>query len=558
MITNEVEEARGKKEQVLPYCPEKPRKKRPIYIISHKISILLIVGILISGIAFATTIESVLPVANETGAALTFYEWSKTINYGSDGTVLLNMLETSDGGILVTGFYNGLFFSKFDIHGIEQWSKHLDGGEFDPHIKENDFYYFNSQNVDFHIFETSNGGFLMGWGFSQSPTHFTIIVRADQDGNFLWSKLLTGPFTTDMLLTDDDGLVIIGGSNGRWWWVTKPWRVLKLDQDGYVEWNNTDDSTNETLMAVLEAPNGGYLTLGQLDDKRIVHKLDRHGNVEWNKTYGGWVKTEYDYLVNSPSFAPIHTVDDGYIIHGRYRDLKIGTDGKGTKVTKINLQGDLIWSQMLSFSDYGFDVVDFSFKTVDGGLMMVISTNWFYDGAPLASTIVKLKSTGNLEWRNKGEGRNTGEVTPTIGSSSVIHQVTPEKYLLSQNTDANNNQLLLIHINGTILWSQSLNSTKSSQIKGFISTTDGGVVLAEFINDGTWHEPWWVGFEAIRITKINSTLLDLEFNGHHEWKYPDNTVIMPMKSPILFLTTLIISIALPLFVINKLRHFEVR
>ena len=114
--------------------------------------------------------------------------------------------------------------------------------------------------------------------------------------------------------TDDGGYIVAGytysfgaGNEDIW--------VLKLDEDGNVEWQKTYGGSDEDWAhSIQQTSDGGYIVAGYTysfgagEGDFWVLKLDENGNVEWQKTYGG---SDYDRAKSIQQ-----TDDGGYIVAG--------------------------------------------------------------------------------------------------------------------------------------------------------------------------------------------------------------------------------------------------
>ncbi len=160
-------------------------------------------------------------------------EWSKT--YSGKGAN--SVIATSDGGYALAVEYPGSFgLIKIDSSGNELINK-----TFEPSA-------FNTASTR-GIVETDEGGFtLAGWvSNSGSSTHFSWLVNTDPSGQMQWSKILSDLGASDIIKLANGGYALTGDR-----------AFLTLtDSTGNIEWNEINDGnpSNDTRYATLYPTN---------------------------------------------------------------------------------------------------------------------------------------------------------------------------------------------------------------------------------------------------------------------------------------------------------------
>ena len=323
-------------------------------------------------------------------------EWQNTIG-GNNADKLRSLIQTSDGGYLLGGYsasgisgdkteasliYFDYWIVKLDAFGSIEWQNTIGG---------------SNEDVLNSVIQTTDGGYLLG-GYSESG------------------------------ISGDKTEAWLGGAD---YW------VVKLDDTGNIEWQNTIGGSNtDIIYSVIQTLDGGYL-LGGYSSSGIsvdkteanlggadywVVKLDATGNIEWQNTIGG---SSFDYL-----YSVIQTSDGGYLLGGGSAS---GISGDKTEaslgisydywVVKLDASGNIELQNTIGGSalDYLHSVI----QTSDSGYLLGGYSASGISGdkteASLGATdywVVKLDATGNIEWQN------------TIGGSS-------DDYLYSviQNSD---------------------------------------------------------------------------------------------------------------------------
>jgi len=156
--------------------------------------------------------------------------------------------------------------------------------------------------------------------------------------------------------------------------------VIKLDDTGRVEWEKTlGGDSSDVLMRVLPDPRGGYIAGGyshsEISAEKIdasrggkdfwVLKLDDNGEIEWQKTIGG---NDNDMLLDLKIDA-----DGGYILAGISQSDSTGEkDGpkKGLGdywLVKLDTAGAIEWQQIIGgSSETSLEIAVSVFQTARG------------------------------------------------------------------------------------------------------------------------------------------------------------------------------------------------
>ncbi len=227
----------------------------------------------------------------------------------------------------------------------------------------------------------------------------------------------------------------------------------------------------------------GPTICGLLPDGLIV-KLSNTGTIEWEKSLGG---TAAENLL---SVQP--TPDGGYITSG----LTYSNDGDvrgyhgGTEadawVVKLSSTGAIEWQKTFGGSN-GCDFANYILNTPDGGYVFVGHTD--SDDGDVTSNagerdvwIVKLTKNGTIQWQK------------TIGGAkndyAYMLQVTNDAgYILTGYTYSNNGDVSgnhgdadawVVKLNnvGNIQWQKSLGGSSEDIGRSVIATPDGGYIVA--------------------------------------------------------------------------------
>lgn len=140
--------------------------------------------------------------------------------------------------------------------------------------------------------------------------------------------------------------------------------LLKISNDGKIVWEQTYDISEwETARAIEQTSDGGYIMAGvtcpyYLKNDYVVIKTDEDGLLEWQNTYGTYYN--YDYAKDI-----IITDNDEYIMIGRMDWIP--------KIHRIDQSGNIIWEIILPYvcdgitkaNDEGFIVLAGHFNHAD-------------------------------------------------------------------------------------------------------------------------------------------------------------------------------------------------
>jgi len=353
-------------------------------------------------------------------------EWQKALG-GSGNDWAESIQQTNDGGYIVVGFAtsndgdvsgnHGLedyLIAKLDTEGNIEWQKAL-GGSLDDYA--------------YSVQQTSDGGYIVA-GYTQSNdgdvsgNHGELgydywIVKLDSNGNIEWKKTLGGSDydkAYSIQQTNDGGYIVVGhtwsndgdvsGNHGG-----EDYWVVKLDSNGYIEWQKALGGSNyDNAYSIQQTNDGGYIVAGWASstdgdvsgnhgglDYWIV-KLDAYGNIIWQKCLGG---SERDWAESIQQ-----TKDGGYIVAGYTESNDGDVSGNHGRadywIVKLDAYGNIIWQKCLGGSDddWAYSIQ----QTNDGGYIVAgwaSSTDGDVSGnhGGLDYWIVKLDSNGNIIWQ---------------------------------------------------------------------------------------------------------------------------------------------------------------
>lgn len=333
-----------------------------------------------SGCSFITKI-------NSTGNTI----WSKTISQIS----ARNIIETSDGGFLITGTSYG-YNSNMEILLIK--TNALYDTIWTQSIGSQDIY-DNTFSKGYYTKEIDNSYYLtIGITNTFGVGEFDIVlIKTDFEGNNVWCKTIgsiANEGAIDFEQTSDNGFIICGNTNFNFGEESNVC-LVKIDSSGNLLWSKSYEGLQDELPKKIKiTSNNGFIVMGNYTNPTnerdiFIFETDSVGNLLWAKTYGNTLDD------NAWDILPLP--DGGFVFTGSTQDA-INLDDD-VLLVKITESGDTIWTKQ-----YGDDMSDYGnvlCKTNDNGFMIAgVSVNDFGDGEHHYSLLIKTDYNGNTGCSN--------------------------------------------------------------------------------------------------------------------------------------------------------------
>jgi uncharacterized repeat protein (TIGR02543 family)/uncharacterized delta-60 repeat protein len=315
--------------------------------------------------------------------------------------------------------------------------------------------------------------------------------------NAQWAKTYGGESVDkaySIQQTIDGGYIVagetwsFGDSQGDFW-------VLKLTSSGDIEWEKTYGGNNamywvssDIAYSIQQTSDGGYIVAGSsesfnadFDDRWAdfwVLKLTSSGDIEWQKTYGG------DY--GDTAYSIQQTSDGGYIVAGELMSAVAGhlTD---LWILKLSSTGDIEWQK--TYEGYYKSAYSIQ-QTIDGGYIVAGKTMSFGAEGP-DIWILKLSLNGEIEWQ-KAYGGEDGDFAYSI------HQTSEGGYVVAGYTSSfgagkGDFWVLKLFSTGEIEWQKTYGGEDGDYAHSIHQTSDGGYIVAgETLSFGAGGYDIWV------------------------------------------------------------------
>jgi hypothetical protein len=213
------------------------------------------------------------------------------------------------------------------------------------------------------LLQTSDGGYLLGGFYSTNASIFAVsthapwLIKTDASGNRIWTKIYVADSNSDTsesensgavvsaVKTNDGGFLLVGNVDG--------FALTKTDSSGNIIWDkypvpNSDAKNYTTYNSIARAPDGGYLLVGvrnyYLNNEgsyfAYLEKVDDSFNQVWNVTYDQ--QSLYGFMLTYSS-------NDSYFFSA------------SSSVIKTDLNGNIDWSGVYN------GTTDALCPTADGG-----------------------------------------------------------------------------------------------------------------------------------------------------------------------------------------------
>jgi hypothetical protein len=253
--------------------------------------------------------------------SLGIVSWQKTCG-GAGGDSGSDIIQTSDGGYIASGFQNGGAASndnaclvKLDGSGTIQWVHTYSNGANDD--------YGNS------VIQTAGGGYMLA-GESYDNVNFisnALIVKTDANGTVQWTNTYGG--TDDHFINSitalPSGDVVVAGVSSQVSFYNL-W-LAELNPNGNIVWSNSyaGSGTNaDVALWLTPTADGGFAVCGRtnsftVDYAAFLMKTDSTGAPEWSKLYGGTANDRANQVITS--------VNGGYVLGANSLSFGSGESG---------------------------------------------------------------------------------------------------------------------------------------------------------------------------------------------------------------------------------------
>lgn len=291
-----------------------------------------------------------------------------------------------------------------------------------------------------------------------------------------WAKTFGGDGSDDphLVIQTSDGGFLVGGLTSSFGEGGDDMWIIKLTKNGGIQWEKAyGRDGDDSLSSAEQTSDGGYIMTGYTGFATAagadwwVLKLDDQGNIEWQYRYGG---SNYDVSI------VIHqTRDGGYIVGGVTRSF--GDALGDLLVVKLNPDGGIEWQKKYGQDGLERRVEDIP-QTTDGGYIMASTVSWPAEpyGAIL---ILRLDETGNIEWQKLLREDETHLDGEGIQQTNDGGYVLLGERSVPDPDDGWKQSLWVVKLteSGDIDWEYSYGTEEEIDIESIMQTRDNGYVI---------------------------------------------------------------------------------
>jgi len=303
-------------------------------------------------------------------------EWSQTYG-GNHSDIAYSGQETSDNGFIITGYTTitdttssdeDILLVKTDINGNEVWSLTYGGSRSDK---------------AYSVQQTNDNGYVITGYVTVSDTislrKDICLLKFDEYGEEEWTQIYGG-YEDDVSYSvqqiSDGGFIIVGSTSSFGMGGSDFW-LIKTDELGNEEWSQTyGGNDDDVAYSVQQTSDNGFIiagytkSYGNSEENIWVIKIDENGYEEWNQTFGG---NGHDI-----AYSVRESTDGGFIIAGNTSFLGGGGYHYDYWIIKTDEDGGEIWDQ--TFGDYEDDIARSVQETTDGSYIIAGYTNSYGAG----------------------------------------------------------------------------------------------------------------------------------------------------------------------------------
>jgi len=270
--------------------------------------------------------------------------------------------------------------------------------------------------------------------------------------------------------TSDGGYIVAGetwsfGAGGSDIW------VLKLSSTGTIDWQHTYGGSNDDeARSIQQTSDGGYIVVartysfGAGGSDIWVLKLSSTGTIDWQHTYGGSNDDE--------AYSIQQTSDGGYIVAGETWSFIAGFEG-AIWVLKLSSTGTIDWQHTYEggYGDRAYSIQ----QTSDGGYIVAGAT-WSFGAGDGDIWVLKLSSTRTIDWQHTYGGSNWD-------LARSIQQTSDGGYIVAGETEsfgAGDGDIWVLKLSstGTIDWQRIYGGSNDDKAYSIQQTSDGGYIVA--------------------------------------------------------------------------------
>ncbi|MMZ58364.1 Bacterial Ig-like domain (group 2) [compost metagenome] len=357
--------------------------------------------------------------------------------YGNEDSSAYDVLETSDGGYIVSGAATDtserprsvIHLIKLNAAGEIEWNYMY------PNLSYNHMY-------GEAVVETSNGDFIVtGYSANSYAEAPAFLFKVNSSGHELWFRTFRiedNQYFNDLIATPDGGIIAVGAIDSMFDSTLNGAILVKLNDNGQELWQKTQRANNDrkTAMAIVAAHDGGYIVTGLIHKSNqsisYLQKINEDGDVLWEKN----MDTGEGYSV----FEQIQAYGNGYVLIGRNSQGNYPSVTTKYQILITDEAGEQ--SKSYLFGDSGLYSVGKGIVTDDQGFLAIgqIKKDNYYRmqvvklaGPDVPNELTKIEfSPSNFDLT---VGQTVGSVVNAVYSDASVTDVTYSAHYESHDPD---------------------------------------------------------------------------------------------------------------------------
>jgi hypothetical protein len=334
------------------------------------------------------------------------------------------------------------------------------------------------------VTQTADGGYILTG--HRGVTHGVediYLLRADGQGNEVWSRTFPGPFSgwgSEVVELPNGDFLAAGvfevnpQTHDAW--------AVRTDPNGNPLWIRQYDAgigDDDRAHGICPTADGGFILAGQAylpeppfgNYDVYVVKCDAQGNRLWQRFF------KYELEAGDVALAVAQTPDGGYLIGGFTHANAIWA----AYVIRTDPSGNRLWQQTYRFGDFAGEANDLQL-TADGGFILTgpFMSDWIHD---TDFGLVKCDAAGNVQWQRVYGGTESED-------SQQVTQTRDGGYLVAGHTSSYgmggwDGYVLRTDPTGQVLWNHTFGADSDDRAWSVEQTEDGDVVVAGWV----WSTP---------------------------------------------------------------------
>ena len=334
----------------------------------------------------------------------------------------------------------------------------------------------SADDYGYSIKNTSDGGYIIAGTTASSGAGNSdvYLIKIDASGNKQWEKTFGGSSYDGAgdVIQAQNGDFVITGSTSSFGSARGRAYLLRTDSTGTKIWEKTYGGPDATgTNQLLQTSDGGFVLFGNSTDQDAwldyyFIKVDASGNLQWTKYYN---------RLDDQGRGIAATNDGGFILVGDSGYWEDSQSRDQAWIVKVDSSGNKIWDTAWggSNNDSASGVVVAS----DGSIYVVGSTS-SYGAGGIDAFLLKLSSSGQVQWYKTFGGANTDYFTKII--------LRPNGNLVATgSTEISSGQartwLVETDLNGNVINNQTFGSTGASYGNS-LTCSDTGCAIAGYTN----------------------------------------------------------------------------